>query len=87
MTTDTTGVPTGAEWSVTNNTFTLKGWIPATQDTSGNWIANGSTENTDGLRLSMNSTTSYNTETARMSQSQDGYATGILSSLSIDSTG
>ncbi|BDM21644.1 MULTISPECIES: flagellar hook protein FlgE [Pseudomonas] len=87
MTTDTTGLPTGAEWSVTNNTFTLKGWIPATQDASGNWIANGSTESTDGLRLSMNSTTSYNTETARMSQSQDGYATGILSSLSIDSTG
>ncbi|WP_085677751.1 MULTISPECIES: flagellar hook protein FlgE [unclassified Pseudomonas] len=87
MATDTTGVPAGAEWSVTNNTFTLKGWIPATQDASGNWIANGSTENTDGLRLSMNSTTSYNTETARMSQSQDGYATGILSSLSIDSTG
>lgn len=87
MTTDTTGLPTGAEWSVTNNTFTLKGWIPATQDASGNWIANGSTENTTGMRLSMNSTTSYNTETARMSQSQDGYATGILSSLSIDSTG
>lgn len=87
MATDTTGVPAGAEWSVTNNTFTLKGWIPAAQDASGNWIANGSTENTDGLRLSMNSTTSYNTETARMSQSQDGYATGILSSLSIDSTG
>ncbi|AXQ47358.1 flagellar hook protein FlgE [Pseudomonas vlassakiae] len=87
MATDTTGVPAGAEWSVTNNTFTLKGWIPATQDASGNWIANGSTENTSGLRMSMNSTTSYNTETARMSQSQDGYATGILSSLSIDSTG
>lgn len=87
MTTDTTGLPTGAEWSVTNNTFTLKGWIPATQDASGNWIANGSTESTTGMRLSMNSTTSYNTETARMSQSQDGYATGILSSLSIDSTG
>ncbi|MER2298503.1 flagellar hook protein FlgE [Pseudomonas promysalinigenes] len=87
MTTDTTGLPAGAEWSVTNNTFTLKGWIPATQDASGNWIANGSTENTTGMRLSMNSTTSYNTETARMSQSQDGYATGILSSLSIDSTG
>lgn len=87
MATDTTGVPAGAEWSVTNNTLTLKGWIPATQDASGNWIANGSTENTSGLRMSMNSTTSYNTETARMSQSQDGYATGILSSLSIDSTG
>ena len=87
MATDATGVPAGAEWSVANNTFSLKGWIPATQDASGNWIPNGSNGNTDGMRLSMNSTTSYNTETARMSQSQDGYATGILSSLSIDSTG
>jgi flagellar hook protein FlgE len=81
------GAPTTAEWAVTNNTFSLKGWIPATQDSSGNWVSNGSGENTAGMRLSMNSTTSYNTETARSSQSQDGYATGILSSLSIDSTG
>ncbi len=76
-----------ANWSVTNNTFSLKGWIPASKDASGNWASNGSSGNTDGMRLSMNSTTSYNTETARMSQSQDGYATGILSSLSIDSSG
>jgi len=81
------GAPAGAQWDVTNNTFTLKGWIPAAKDASGNWASNGSAENTAGMRLSMNSTTSYNTETARMSQSQDGYATGILSSLSIDSTG
>ncbi|AGZ36257.1 flagellar hook protein FlgE [Pseudomonas sp. SWI6] len=81
------GAPAGAQWDVTNNTFTLKGWIPAAKDASGNWASNGSAENAAGMRLSMNSTTSYNTETARMSQSQDGYATGILSSLSIDSTG
>ncbi len=91
MTTDPTSIPPGAgpgaEWAVTNNTFTLKGWIPAAKDAAGNWASNGSAENAAGMRLSMNSTSSYNTETARMSQSQDGYATGILSSLSIDSTG
>ncbi|MGJ7549715.1 flagellar hook protein FlgE [Pseudomonas alloputida] len=81
------GAPANAEWAVTNNTFTLKGWVPAAKDAAGNWASNGSAENADGMKLSMNSTTSYNTETARMSQSQDGYATGILSSLSIDSTG
>jgi flagellar hook protein FlgE len=81
------GAPANAEWAVTNNTFTLKGWIPAAKDAAGNWASNGSAENANGMRLSMNSTSSYNTETARMSQSQDGYATGILSSLSIDSTG
>ncbi|MGG5290892.1 flagellar hook protein FlgE [Pseudomonas shirazensis] len=87
MAADQTGLPTGAEWSVTNNVFSMKGWIPAEKDGAGNWGSNGSAGNADGMRLSMNSTTSYNTETARMSQSQDGYATGVLSSLSIDSTG
>ncbi|RYE01070.1 MAG: flagellar hook protein FlgE [Sphingobacteriales bacterium] len=87
MTADQAGLPTGAEWSVTNNVFSMKGWIPAEKDGAGNWGSNGSAGNPDGMRLSMNSTTSYNTETARMSQSQDGYATGVLSSLSIDSTG
>ncbi|MBV4490528.1 flagellar hook protein FlgE [Pseudomonas oryzicola] len=87
MTADNTGHPAGSSFTVTNNTFTMTGWVPAVEDSAGNWIANGAAGNADGMRLSMNSTTSYNTETARMSQSQDGYATGILSSLSIDSTG
>ncbi len=75
-------------FSVVNNVFTLKGWIPAAYNaTTGTWSPNGSEGNADGIRLDMNSTTSYNTETARLRQSQDGYATGILSSLSIDSSG
>lgn len=87
MTADNTGHPAGASFTVTNNTFTMTGWVPAVEDAAGNWASNGAAGNADGMKLSMNSTTSYNTETARMSQSQDGYATGILSSLSIDSTG
>ncbi|WP_194787991.1 flagellar hook protein FlgE [Pseudomonas sp. UFMG81] len=86
MATDNTSVP-AANWSVTNNTFSLVGWVPAAKNAAGTWAANGSAGNAAGMRLSMNSTTSYSTETARMSQSQDGYATGILSSLSIDSNG
>lgn len=75
-------------FEVVNNVFTVKGWIPsAYNSTTGTWVPNGSEGNASGIRLDMNSTTSYNTETARLSQSQDGYATGILSSLSIDSTG
>lgn len=75
-------------FEVVNNVFTVKGWIPsAYNSTTGTWVPNGSEANASGIRLDMNSTTSYNTETARLSQSQDGYATGILSSLSIDSTG
>ncbi|RCL27389.1 flagellar hook protein FlgE [Pseudomonas sp. AFG_SD02_1510_Pfu_092] len=87
MTADNTGHPAGSSFTVTNNTFTMTGWVPAVEDSAGNWGSNGAAGNADGMRLAMNSTTSYNTETARMSQSQDGYATGILSSLSIDSTG
>ncbi|WP_447781921.1 flagellar hook protein FlgE [Pseudomonas plecoglossicida] len=87
MTADNTGHPAGASFTVNNNTFTMTGWVPAVEDSAGNWASNGAVGNADGMRLAMNSTSSYNTETARMSQSQDGYATGILSSLSIDSTG
>lgn len=75
-------------FAVVNNVFTVKGWIPSAYNaTTGTWVPNGSEGNADGIRLDMNSTTSYNTETARTSQGQDGYATGTLSSLSIDSSG
>ncbi|MDF0731932.1 flagellar hook protein FlgE [Pseudomonas entomophila] len=87
MTASATGVPAGASWTVTNNNFSMVGWIPASKNAAGNWGPNGAAGNAAGMRLGMNSTTSYNTETARLSQNQDGYATGILSSLSIDSSG
>ncbi|MDU9389164.1 flagellar hook protein FlgE [Pseudomonas sp. zfem002] len=75
-------------FSVVNNVFTVKGWIPATYNaTTGTWGSNGSAANPAGVRLDMSSTTSYNTDTARLPPTQDGYATGLLSSLSIDSTG
>ena len=88
MTADNTGHPAGSEFTVVNNNFTMKGWVPASYDkATDKWASNGSAGNADGIRMNMTSTTSYNTDTARMSQAQDGYATGILSSLSIDSTG
>lgn len=88
MAADNTGHPAGSSFTVVNNNFTMKGWVPASYDkTTDKWASNGSAGNADGIRMNMTSTTSYNTDTARMSQSQDGYATGILSSLSIDSTG
>jgi flagellar hook protein FlgE len=87
MTADNTGHPVGTSFTVVNNTFSMIGWVPAAEDASGNWSANGAVGDAAGMKMSMASTTSYNTETARMSQSQDGYATGILSNLSIDATG
>jgi flagellar hook protein FlgE len=87
MTADNTGHPTGASFTVVNSTFSMIGWIPAEKDASGNWSSNGAVGDAAGMKMSMASTTSYNTETARMSQAQDGFATGILSNLSIDATG
>ncbi|HWD30809.1 flagellar hook protein FlgE [Pseudomonas caricapapayae] len=81
----------GSGYEVVNKVFKLTGWIPATV-TDANakppvWGSNGSEANAGGIAINMTDTTSYNTPTTRLSQSQDGYATGILSSLSIDSSG
>ncbi|MNQ97252.1 Flagellar hook protein FlgE [compost metagenome] len=51
------------------------------------WGSNGSVGNAAGIAIDMTQTTSYNATTARTSQSQDGYATGIISSLTIDESG
>ncbi|PWB33542.1 flagellar hook protein FlgE [Pseudomonas sp. SDI] len=88
MTGSESWTPPSTDFVVTNNTFSLKGWVPSVYNpVTQTWGPNGSEGNADGMRLAMGSTTSYNTETTRLSQSQDGYATGILSNLSIDSTG
>ncbi|MCE5982431.1 MULTISPECIES: flagellar hook protein FlgE [Pseudomonas] len=81
----------GSGYEVVNKVFKLTGWIPA-EVTNPNakppvWGTNGSAANAGGIAIDMTDTTSYNTPTTRLSQSQDGYATGILSSLSIDSSG
>ncbi|MBV6287964.1 flagellar hook protein FlgE [Pseudomonas aegrilactucae] len=88
MAADPTGITAPKSWTVLNNNFTMTGWVPASYDkATDTWASNGSAGNAAGIRLNMTSTSSYNADTARDSQSQDGYATGILSSLSIDSTG
>ncbi|WP_166364026.1 flagellar hook protein FlgE [Pseudomonas akapageensis] len=81
----------GAGLTVTNNVFNLAGWVPATvtnaTTTPPTWGSNGSAANAAGISIDMKATTSYNATTSRNSQSQDGYATGMITSLSIDSTG
>lgn len=65
----------------------LDDWIPAELDpATGNWVPNGASANT-GIHVDFSKMTQYNAVSAVTSQSQDGYATGQLSGLTIDETG
>ena len=81
----------GAGMTVANKVFNVAGWVPATitnaTTTPPTWGPNGSVANAAGISIDMSDTTSYNAKTARTAQSQDGYATGIISSLTIDASG
>ncbi|MCO8311388.1 flagellar hook protein FlgE [Pseudomonas mandelii] len=81
----------GAGWTQTGNTLTMTGWVPGVVTNAATipptWGANGSTAAAGGIAFNMALTTSYNSPTARTAQFQDGYATGQISSLSIDATG
>jgi flagellar hook protein FlgE len=81
----------GAGWTKTGNTLTMTGWVPGAVTNAATipptWGPNGSTAYAGGIAFNMALTTSYNSPTARTAQYQDGYATGQISSLTIDSTG
>lgn len=81
----------GAGWAQTGNTLTMTGWVPGVAvDANANppvWAANGSNAAAGGIAFDMTRTTSYASPTARSAQYQDGYATGQISSLTIDGSG
>ncbi|WP_085706768.1 flagellar hook protein FlgE [Pseudomonas sp. B35(2017)] len=64
----------------------LTGWVPGTV-TNGVWKANGAAANPAGITISMAKTTQFNADTARSIPTQDGYATGQITNLTIDGTG
>lgn len=71
-----------------DGTFTLKNWVPASQSgTPVVWAANGANANTAGIKINMLATTQTNAVSGVATKSQDGYATGQLAGLSVDSTG
>ncbi|MHC8328314.1 flagellar hook protein FlgE [Pseudomonas sp. LB1P83] len=80
-----------AGFAVTGKTFRLTGWVPGVVTnasvTPKVWGPNGSVPATGGLTFDMTKTTSFNSATARTQQYQDGYATGQISSLTIDESG
>ncbi|WP_426811031.1 flagellar hook protein FlgE [Pseudomonas sp. WOUb67] len=83
----TAGAVTGGMTIAANKTFTLSNWIPAQKNAAGVWSANGATASTSGVNLDMLGTTQYNAASATTAKSQDGFATGELSGLTIDESG
>ncbi|MGG7675983.1 flagellar hook protein FlgE [Pseudomonas sp. WC2] len=72
--------------AIISSDLTLKNWVPGTV-TDGVWKANGAAANPAGVTISMGKTTQYNADTARSIPTQDGYATGQITNLTIDGTG
>ena len=70
-----------------DKTFLLEGWVPAEKDASGKWVTNGATAKAGGVTLDMLATTQYNAASATTAKSQDGYATGELTGLTVDQSG
>jgi flagellar hook protein FlgE len=62
----------------------ITGWVPGTV-TNGVWKANGASAGP--ISVSMSNTTQFNADTARSIPIQDGYATGQITSLTIDGSG
>lgn len=64
----------------------LTNWKPGTV-TNGVFTPNGAAANPAGVTISLAKTTQYNADTARSIPTQDGYATGQITNLTIDGTG
>jgi flagellar hook protein FlgE len=78
--------PTVPPTATISNDLKITGWTPGTV-TAGVWKANGAAANPEGVTVAMGSTTQFNADTARTIPAQDGYATGQITSLSIDGSG
>lgn len=83
----TAGAVAGGMTINADKTFSLNGWIPSAKQASGNWAANGAAANATGVNLDMLSTTQNNAASATTAKSQDGYATGELAGLAVDTSG
>ncbi|WP_460121782.1 flagellar hook protein FlgE [Pseudomonas sp. S2_C03] len=64
----------------------ITGWIPG-KVVNGTWSANGAASDPAGITISMSNTTQFNADTARSIPTQNGYATGQITNLTIDGSG
>jgi flagellar hook protein FlgE len=78
--------PTTPPTSTESNDLKITNWTPGTV-TNGVWTANGAAADPAGVTIAMGGTTQFNADTARSIPSQNGYATGQITNLTIDGTG
>ena len=83
----TAGAVAGGLTIRADKSFTLAGWQPASKNTDGTYSLNGATANATGVQLDMLTMTQYNAASATTAKTQDGYATGEMAGVSVDSSG
>ena len=86
LTSVTTPNPVPGEPDIISSTLTVADWVPGAM-VNGAWVSNGAAAKDGGIAINMAKTTQYNTDTSRNPPTQDGYATGQITNLTIDGSG
>ncbi|CAI8761479.1 Flagellar hook protein FlgE [Pseudomonas sp. IT-P253] len=86
MTFDTSGKLVSVIPSSNNSDLKIMNWTPGTV-TAGVWAANGASADPAGVTIALANTTQFNADTARSIPTQNGYATGQITNLTIDGSG
>jgi len=86
VTFDSSGKLASIGGSTTATSITVSGWVPGTV-TAGVFTPNGASANAAGIAVDFSKTTQFNADTARSNITNDGYATGQITDISIDATG
>lgn len=87
-----TGAPvtSGAVTLNADGTLQVNNWVPGVQTgtgTTATWSANGAASSTTGMKLDMMGVKQTAAASGLISQTQNGYATGQVSSMSVDPSG
>jgi len=86
VTFDSTGKLASIGGVAGQTSINVTGWVPGTV-TAGVWAANGASANATGIAVDFSNTTQFNADTARSNITNDGYATGQITDITIDATG
>ncbi|RBH52565.1 MULTISPECIES: flagellar hook protein FlgE [Pseudomonas] len=86
VTFDSSGKLASIGGSATATSITVTGWVPGTV-TAGVFTPNGASANAAGIAVDFSKTTQFNADTARNNITNDGYATGQITDVTIDASG